>query len=108
MDVHRYNATVMNWLDSDTCELCVDLGFETARVVRFRLRGVHTKTLRNSSYFEVELAKSTVEFYEKLCPAGKVVLIKTYRDGGQYLCDIYVDGTTISQILIREGHAEPD
>ena len=116
-----YKAKVLRWIDGDTVELLVDLGFHTYRRERFRLCGVNAPELRPArDKFKTEAdrlahiakAKETLAYCEKLCRPDTFVMIKTYMDKqekyGRYLCDIEIAGlTTLNKMLIEGGYAEP-
>ena len=97
--MYNYNAKIIRWVDGDTVELCIDLGFKIQSTHRARLYGVDTPERGKVNYNEARL------FCEKLVPVGSVVSVDTHKDSsdkyGRYLVDIKVNDKTISQMLVE-------
>lgn len=118
---YEYKAKVKRWIDGDTVELSVDLGFRCRIRDRFRLRGVDTPELRpRKADFEseelrqkhIEAAKVATARCEELAPVDTYVLIETFKDDqgkyGRWLCRIWIESKKewLDKILISEGLAE--
>lgn len=99
-----YNADVLRWVDGDTVDLIVDLGFYVFIKARFRLDHIDTPergrpNWANATAFSSEMAPvgSRVVIYSKL-PADKY---------GRFLADIYVQSqdTSVNLSLVASGLA---
>jgi endonuclease YncB( thermonuclease family) len=96
--LHLYKAIVERVVDGDTLLVRVDLGFDTWRVERVRLRGIDTAPLATR---RGQRAKEFVE--EKLAPAGFVVL-RTYKTDRykRYVADVFYDASKKRKELVFE------
>lgn len=111
--MYDYRAEVVRWVDGDTVDLMVDLGFTVLMVTRFRLLGVNTpETNRKASR---EAGKAATAFVESLAPVGSTVLVQSHKTGkfGRWLATVYPMGgegnplESVNDALLRHGHAEP-
>ena len=83
---YTYAATVLRWVDGDTVDLIVDVGFHVAVNGRFRLYGIDTPERGQANYVEAR------RFAQSLTPEGSEVIVKTYaitEKYGRFLADIY-------------------
>lgn len=103
--VYIYAATVKKWVDGDTVDLRVDLGFRTWIETRFRLYGIDTPERGQP------LAKEASAEAAELAPAGAEVVIETYKDPdkyGRWLADITTaSGCVVNAQLIADHLAVP-
>lgn len=101
--LYNYTAEVVRWVDGDTVDLRVDLGFRMFAETRFRLYGVDTPERGQPNYHEAS------EFCESVAPLGSEVLISTYKDAdkyGRWLVVIHPTGTaSINDQLVQRGLA---
>jgi len=119
--MYMYSATVERWIDGDTVDLIVDLGFCISFKDRFRLFGIDTPELRpKKSDFESEeerrkemsRADAALSFCEQKAPSGTKVIVKTHKDSrgkyGRWLAEMRTPGeqTTLNEMLVKEGHAK--
>jgi micrococcal nuclease len=101
-----YKAKVVRWVDGDTVDLDVDLGFRFHANMRFRLLGLDTPERGQLNYVEASnLSKS-------LAPVDKTVLIQTVKDEkadkyGRYLVTIESDGVSVNASLLEQHLAKP-
>lgn len=114
-----YRAVIDRWIDGDTVDVNVDLGFYTWRKERLRLLGslvgIDAFELRSRVPGERELAVIGLERARQLAPEGTLVIITTHRrsngdprDGfGRFLAQITANGTNVGDTLLAEGLAEP-
>jgi micrococcal nuclease len=111
--MYEYRAEVVRWVDGDTCDLLVDLGFTVLVRQRFRLLGVDTpETNRKASR---EAGNAATAFAEALAPVGSVVLVQSRKTGkfGRWLGVIYpMEGegdplVSVNDALLAAGHAVP-
>ena len=106
----EYSAEVVRWVDGDTVDCDVDLGFTVHLRTRFRLLGVDTPETNRRASREAGLAAKA--FAEGLAPAGSAVVVRSRKAGkyGRWLADVYpVDGDTVlpsvNEQLLAAGHA---
>lgn len=115
-----YRATVKRWLDGDTFDAQVDLGFRTYRTERLRLlgsaAGIDTPELSSRDPVVRARAQQAARRSAELCPVESVQIVRTHRaeagdprDGfGRYLAQIILaDGRSLGDVLLAEGLAEP-
>lgn len=101
---YTYAATVTHWVDGDTVDLAVDLGFHLTANDRFRLYGINTPERGQAGY-----AEATARCRE-LAPEGAAVVVKTYKAQekyGRFLALIEANGVEINSTLVNEGLAVP-
>lgn len=101
---YEYRAVVVRWIDGDTVELNVDLGFRLGMVDRFRLTGIDTPERGRPMS-----AESWIRAKE-LAPAGSEVLIYTGMADkyGRWLAHVYPpSGQSVNDTLLEEGLAVP-
>lgn len=100
-----YPATVIRWVDGDTVDMDVDLGFHMHGLLRFRLTDVNTPERGMPGW-----AEATARANE-LAPVGAHIMAFTQKDGdkyGRWLAHITLDdGRTVNKILLSEGLAVP-
>lgn len=100
-----FNAKVVRWVDGDTVDLDVDLGFHFHASMRFRLLGLDTPERGQINYREA------TEFSKALAPVDKSVLIQTVKDEkadkyGRYLVTIESDNVVVNAKLLESGLAK--
>lgn len=105
-----YRATVRRWVDGDTVDLSVDLGFTVRVDQRFRLLGIDTPEVNRKA--SREAGNAATAFAEALAPVGSTVFIQSHKTGkfGRWLATIYPEGTptdSINDALLKAGHAKP-
>ena len=101
--MYAYSAQVIRWVDGDTVDLRVDLGFKLFAETRFRLYGIDTPERGQKNHDEAwHLAQS-------LAPVGATVQISTHKDAdkyGRWLAQISTDaGTDVNASLIAANLA---
>lgn len=60
MSLYRYSACVVRWVDGDTVDLLVELGFHVRTIQRFRLIGVNTPERGQPGYAEARACAESV------------------------------------------------
>ena len=109
--LYYYKATCDRVVDGDTLDLTVDLGMHIFIKERVRINGINTSEIYGVKKDSAEYAKGMLSKArtEELV-LGKEIYIKTYKDKrgkyGRYICDIFVNGENVGDILVKEGHAE--
>jgi len=101
---YEYNAKVVRWVDGDTVELDVDLGFHLRYNDHFRLLGVDTAERGKP------LAAEGKALSISLAPAGAAVRINTTKGDkyGRWLTTVTtVAGEDVSASLLAAGLAKP-
>lgn len=99
-----YAAIVLRWVDGDTVDVLVDVGFRASRTERLRLRGIDTPERGQPGYTDATDAAHAH------APGGSDVVIRTYSDKaetfGRFVADIWTeDGLHINAALVNEGFA---
>lgn len=100
---HRYRATILRWVDGDTVDCEVDLGFYTISRQRFRLDGINTPERGQPGYAEAILLAS-----EK-CAVGSKVEIESVKTEkfGRWLAVVWPkDGESVNARLVEAGLAK--
>ena len=102
---YLYEAEVIRWVDGDTVDLRVDLGFRTWEETRFRLYGIDTPERGQPGYSEA------TAFAQSLAPIGVTFPIETLKDPdkyGRWLLVIHLgDNDSVNSQLVQNGHAAP-
>ena len=110
--MYDYRAEVLRWVDGDTVDLLVDLGFTVLVRQRFRLLGIDTPEVRG---VEREDGLRASAFAEALAPVGSTVLVRSHKTGkyGRWLGEIWPLGEgsgdplpSVNDALVDAGHAE--
>ena len=103
-----YNALITNVVDGDTVDAIICLGFNVTYTVRFRLKGINTPEMNDTNPTLREAAKAAKQRVTDLLLNKYVTLRSSKPDKyGRWLADIYVGDQTVSEILLKEGHALP-
>jgi len=103
MIAFRYKATIVRWVDGDTVDCEVDLGFYTVSRQRFRLDGINTPERGQPGYADAILLAS------EQCPVGSKVEIESTKTEkfGRWLAVVWTrDGESINAKLISAGLAK--
>ena len=110
--MYEYNAKIVRWVDGDTVDLEVDLGFTVLLRQRFRLLGINTPEVRGA---EKEAGHAATAFASALAPLGSAVVVVSTKTGkfGRWLGEIYPTKEggrrlqSIDSALLEAGHAVP-
>ena len=103
-------ARVVRWVDADTVDIDIDLGFGVFRRSRFRLAGINA-----FEKYEARGKRAHSALLD-LCPEGSQITVSTFRRDwrddktgkyGRYLADVTVKatGVIVNNWLLQEGHA---
>ena len=109
--MYEYSATIRRWVDGDTVDVTLDLGFDILYNNRIRLYGINTPESRTRDLEEKKRGLAAKDRVKELCPVGSSIILKTTKDGrgkfGRILGEIFVPGAvqSINQLLVEEGHA---
>jgi micrococcal nuclease len=99
---YQYKATVVRWIDGDTCELTVDLGFHLTYTDHFRLYGINTPERGRPG------AAAATARANELAPVGATVLATTSKSDkyGRWLTLVNIEsGLEVNTTLVAEGLA---
>ena len=105
---NRYEAVVIKIVDGDTLDLAVDLGFMVSIEERFRLDGINAPEVKGEERPRGLAAK---EYLEGLIPVGSTVWVESIKRGSfrRWIGRLFLerdDALCLSDIMVREGHAE--
>lgn len=106
--MYEYEATVRRWVDGDTVDVDIDLGFGLIYSnQRIRLYGIDAPEQRTRDLVEKEKGLAATAYVNEQAPVGSKVVIKTYKDDkyGRILGEIFVGDTNLNTLLTVEGHA---
>ena len=109
-EMYKYEATVRRWVDGDTVDVDIDLGFGIIfHNQRIRLYGIDAYESRTRDLDEKEKGLAATAFVNEMAPVGSKVTLITYKEGkyGRILGEIFIDGdTNLNMLLTEKGHAE--
>lgn len=101
---YEYRGTVVRWVDGDTVDMNIDLGFHLTMAGRFRLDGIDTPERGRPGSLE---AKARAE---ALAPVGSHVMVLTEKGDkyGRWLAVVCPpEGPPVNVTLVYEGLAKP-
>ncbi len=110
---YNYWAQVERVVDGDTLDIRVDLGFKVAVRETFRLLGVDTPEKYGIKKTSEEYVRGVAAsaFVENLIKKDDWIEIEVYTGKqekyGRWLCHAYVNGKSLNEMLLAEGHAVP-
>jgi len=104
--MYEYRATIDRWVDGDTVELTVDLGFRIYQQTSVRLLGVDTPERGQAGY------TPACDYVRMIAPVGSAVVVRTRKDEtekyGRYLASIWIaSGVSVANLLLEEGLGRP-
>ena len=106
--MYEYEATIRRWVDGDTVDVDIDLGFGLIYSnQRIRLYGIDAPEKRTRDLVEKERGLAATAYVNEQAPVGSKVVLKTYKDDkyGRILGEIFVDDKNLNTLLTVEGHA---
>ena len=108
--MYKYQATIKRWVDGDTVDVDIDLGFGLVYSnQRLRLYGIDAWESRTRDLDEKEKGLAATAFVNEMAPVGTQVTIITYKEGkyGRILAEVFLDeDTNLNKLLTEKGHAE--
>ena len=108
--MYKYQATIKRWVDGDTVDVDIDLGFGLVYSnQRLRLYGIDAWESRTRDLDEKEKGLAAKAFVNEMAPVGTQVTIITYKEGkyGRILAEVFLDeDTNLNKLLTEKGHAE--
>lgn len=112
--MYEYRATIRRWVDGDTVDLDIDLGFGIVYAnQRVRLFGIDAFESRTRDLQEKQKGLAAKDFVERMAPNGTQVILRSLKDGkgkfGRILGEIIIDTPkgqqNLNTLLTIEGHA---
>lgn len=108
--MYKYRATVLRWVDADTVDLEVDLGFNVRLRERFRLtgpRGVYFDAAEKRGE-EREYGKRALALVQKRCAHGSIVTVYTHKQDkgkyGRWLATVMLDDVMdVATVVVMAG-----
>ena len=100
--MYQYQVEIKKWIDGDTLEAVVDLGFYVSILVRFRIIGIDTPERGEQNYREATDAAN------KLYPPGTKIVVKTEKTGprdkyGRWLIEL----PNLAKLLAEQDLLKP-
>ena len=108
--MHEYKARIRKFIDGDTVDVDIDLGFDIIlHNQRIRLYGIDTPESRTRDKEEKFYGKLAASFLKKQCKKGTCIALRTYLDKrgkfGRILGELIVDGVNVNQLMVEEHMA---
>jgi micrococcal nuclease len=113
MSANPYTYKIKNivrYVDGDTVDVLIDLGFDITIKKRVRLYGINTPEIRTRDLVEKKAGFAAKTYLEEACALSEstsCLLLESVGIGkfGRVLGNIYNDNININQLMISEGHA---
>lgn len=105
MPDYQYHATINRWVDADTLDATVDLGFTVHVNVRFRLADIDAP-----ERFTPE-GEAATDYVNNQWPPGTPVIVESVKRGkyGRWIGRIHVgvleDQYEVNAAIVAAGHA---
>jgi micrococcal nuclease len=103
-----YEAKVLRVVDGDTIDALIDLGFDIHKKIRIRMVGINTPESRTRDLEEKKRGLAAKARLKEILKEHKNKFILESQGVGKYgrcLGIITIDGKSVNQQLITEGHA---
>ena len=102
--------SIVRYIDGDTVDVLIDLGFDIITKKRVRLYGINAPEIRTRDLEEKESGKAAKVYLESACALSEptsCLLLESVGIGkfGRVLGNIYNDNININQLMITEGYA---
>lgn len=106
--MYTYYGEIIRWKDGDTCVLNVDLGYGLSLEWSYRVYLIDTPEIGESLHDEATLRA------QQLAPPGSRVVVRSIKNKknsdiqtfGRWVAELYVDGVSIGETLLKEGYAK--
>ena len=108
--MYEYRCKILRVVDGDTVDVDIDLGFGIIMSnERVRIHGIDAPESRTRDLVEKKFGLAAKDRVLELLPEGSYQTIKTFLDGkgkfGRILGNFLIGNSTLTAILIKEGHA---
>jgi micrococcal nuclease len=105
--MYEYKARIERWLDADTVDVSIDLGFDVWTKQRVRMTGI------DAAEKNTDLGKEALRFVNDQIPPGCIVKLQSFKATrekfGRYLAYIIYESNNASlfldKVLIDRGYA---
>ena len=109
---YEYDAVIKRWVDGDTCQVDISLGFHLTISERVRVYGLNCREIHASDKPEKALGISDLEMAISIAPLGGKIKLRSHKDGtekfGRFLAEIELpDGRDFAKFMIDSGHGAP-
>ena len=104
------SGIVMRWIDGDSLEVMIDLGFHVSIIETVRVYGVNCPESNSADVGERERGKKATKFANDVCPSGTMIMMKTFKADsrekfGRYLADVVLEGNRrYADMVISSGN----
>jgi micrococcal nuclease len=101
--MYQYQARLVRAVDGDTLVLDLDLGFYQWRLGRsYRLARINAPERGIAGATE-----ATLRLFD-ICNQAKTLMVQTAKADSfdRWIVEVYADGINVSDLLVKEGHAE--
>lgn len=112
--MYQYACEITRWLDADSVEVVIQLGFYLTRRDVVRLYGVNAPELHTRDPEEKARGLAAKAFVEQLAPPGTTVTIRSHKPTnptekfGRWLAEVALpDGRDVARELIRANYGQP-
>lgn len=99
---------IVKFIDGDTIDVIIDLGFSTYIKRRVRLYGIDTPETRTRDTREKQKGLAAKQRLQEICKESNYpIILKSYGYGkfGRVLGELFTNNTNINQQLVSENHA---
>lgn len=116
MGNYEYQAMITDWIDGDTCDVELDLGFGFTFKPRLRVYGLNTPETRSSDPAEKAAGQAARAKAVELAPLYSRVMIRSHKPHaelerekfGRWLAMIELaDGSDFTIRMLAAGHGKP-
>lgn len=109
LETNVYELITYRVIDGDSIEVTLDLGFNTYKQSSLRVMGINTPEVRTSNELEKEVGKLVAQFVLNQLQDKDLLCqyIKMDKYGGRFNGHLYIDGVSLSDILLDRGYAKP-
>lgn len=111
--MYVYNCMIIRWIDGDTVELEIDLGFRMRWRGPMRVHGINTPEMQSHNLNDYNKALQAKAHAEQLLPAGTKTRVWTVDGGeffdkyGRFLARLSLpDGGDFTETMLRHGHGK--
>lgn len=108
---YDYRCKVVRWLDGDTLDVDIDLGFSISLRQRVRVYGINCPESKSRNKEEKTAGLAAKSFAEDQAPMGSVVTIRSHKAGdddekfGRWLAEVKVSDGDFAGLMLSNKHA---
>lgn len=107
---YQYHCKIIRWLDGDTVEVDIDLGFGIHRLDVVRIAGINSPERKSSVLAESQAGMEALSYASSIAPPGLLVRITSYKSGkekyGRWLARLNLpDGSDFGRKMLEAKHA---